>query len=171
MTQPSFSTYTLTSDFVVCSAPTFITDSAADNSWYSHQYYPLTYEWSWTLSASAYANRNLSYIILYFTQGVRYIESAWFRYPPSVINNIGSPKVGYSTANSQWYVNITNVQTSAFSVGNKWYLRIRLYATGSINYNSYLYNYNGLQDFSTSSGSFNPGTNKFTTSSTYGVPN
>jgi hypothetical protein len=112
----------------------------------------------------------MSYIILYFTAGVRYIEAAWFRYT-SVINPIGSPKIGYNSGNSQWYINFTNIQTSTFATSSTWYLRVRLYATTSnyISYTSTMYNYNGQQEFAATSGSFNPSNNGFTNNGGYGV--
>jgi hypothetical protein len=87
----------------------------------------------------------MSYIILYFTGGVRSVEAAWFSFYPGVINPTGSPKIGYNSANSRWYVNVTGVQASTFSSTYNWYLRVRLYASNSnyITYTSNMYNYNG----------------------------
>lgn len=173
LSQPSYSAYTKRSDFVVCSSPSYISASKPYH-YPSHQYYPLIYEFNWNYDYSSYNNRNLSYIILYFTAGVRWVEAAWFRYGPGVINTVGSAEVGYNSTNSLWYVNITGLQDSSFSASNNWYLRVRFYATTSnyVTYSSYLYNYNGQQEFSTSSGSFNPSTyGGFSGDSRYGTPN
>lgn len=104
---------------------------------------------------------------------MRWIDTAWLRYQPGVVNLAGSPKIGFNTGNSRWFVNITGVQDSSFSASYDWYLRVRLYPNNNnlITYTSILYNYNGLQEFSTSSGSFNPSNDGFSTSSLYGTPN
>jgi hypothetical protein len=64
-----------------------------------------------------------------------------------VINPAGLATVGYNTASSQWYVNITGVQDSSFSASNNWYLKVRLYANNNnyVSYNSQVFNYNGQQ--------------------------
>lgn len=143
--QPAFSTYSLNSDFVVDSVPAK-TESTANFNF--HSYYPITYEVYWNLAASSYANRNISYIILYFTSGVRLLETAWFRYAtsPYYTNAVGNAKVGFDTSNSQWYVNITGVQDSITNAAYHWYVRVRLYASGNGNYiyyTSYVYNFDG----------------------------
>ena len=76
---------------------------------------------------------------------MRWVESAWFRYYSSVINKVGSARVGFDTSNSQWYANITGVQDSHFSASNHWYMRVRLQANNNnrVYYTSYVYNYNG----------------------------
>lgn len=143
--QPAFSTYSLNSDFVVSSNPSS-TESTAN--FHFHSYFPITYEFSWNLAANSYSNRNISYIILYFTSGVRWLDTAWFRYSvsPYYTNAVGNAKVGYDTASSRWYVNITGVQDSVFSATYLWYVRVRLYASGNGNYIYYtsdIYNFNG----------------------------
>lgn len=146
LTQPAYSSYTKQTDFTVTGAASYIAPSKPAH-YYSHQYYPLTYEFNWNLNANSYNNRNLSYIILYFTGGVRWIDSAWFRYHSGSINALGSAQIGFDSGNSQWFINITGVQDSVFQASYNWYLRVRLYATNAnyVSYSSYLYNYNGQQ--------------------------
>ena len=117
----------------------------------------MTYDFSWNLASSNYAGRNISYIIMYFTSGVRRVEAAWFRYAvsPSYLNAVGHAKVGYDTTVNQWYVNITGVMDSVWSSTYLWYARVRLYADGNGNYfyyTSYVYNFNGNVEFTSSSG-------------------
>ena len=126
------------------SSPSYVSGSAP-NHFPSHQYYPLVYQFSWNINSNLYSGRNLSYILLTFTGGIRWLEDAWFYYAPSVINPTGSTKIGYNALTSNWYVNITGVQDSSFSSSHNWYLKVRLYASNNnyVTYSSYLYNYNG----------------------------
>ena len=71
LTQPNFSAYTLNTDFTISSSASIIATSKPIR-FYSHQYYPLTYEFNWNVASSTYNNRNMSHIILYLT-GVRNI--------------------------------------------------------------------------------------------------
>lgn len=112
----------------------------------------MTYEISWNIGASSYLNRNISYAIIYFTSGVRWIDAAWIRYAvsPFYVNKVGNPKVGYNSSNSQWYVNVTGITDSLVSSTYNWYVRVRLYANGNGNYIYYttsIYNFNGMLEF------------------------
>lgn len=69
LTQPSYSAYSLNTDFSISSASVVSTSEAIRFN--SHQYYPLTFEFNWNMDYNTYSNRNMSYIILYFTGGVR----------------------------------------------------------------------------------------------------
>ena len=172
LAQQSYTSYTKNTDFTVSSSPSYISGSAPYH-YPSHQYYPLIYQFDWNLVSSSYTNRNMSYILLTFTAGIRWIDDAWFYYAPSVINPVGSAKVGYNTATSQWYINITGVQDSAFSASNNWYLKVKLYCTNSnsVTYSSSLYNYNGQLEFTTTTGSFTPSSaGGFSTNAIYGKP-
>ena len=143
LSQPNYSSYNKVSDFQVDGSANYVSESKP-NHYPSHQYYPLTYEFYHNIGANSYSGRNISYIIVYFTSGVRWVESAWMRYYSSVINRVGCVKVGVA-ANGQWYFNITGVQDSHFSASNHWYTRVRLYANNNnrVYYTSYVYNYNG----------------------------
>ena len=79
---------------------------------------------------------------MYFTSGVKSLDSAWMRYYSSVINKVGSVKIGVDPSNNQWYYNVTGVQDSHFSASNHWYVRVRLFANNNnrIYYTSYVYN-------------------------------
>lgn len=172
LAQPDYSAYTKNTDFSVSNGAYVSASAPVHNP--SHQYYPITYEINWNLVSSTYPSRNISYIMLIFTGGVRWIDTAWFRYAPGVINPSGSPKVGYSTTSSQWYINITGVQDSSLSSSYNWYLRVRLFANNNnyVSYSSYVYNYNGQQEFTATSGGFTPSSAaSFSTSSLYGTPN
>ena len=144
LTQQSYSSYTKNSDFVISSSPSYVSGSAP-NHFPSHPYYPLAYEFSWSVNNNSYPGRNLSYILLTFTSGIRWLEEAWFYYAPGVINPAGKAVIGFNSGSSQWYVNITGVQDSSFSSSNNWCLKIRLYANNdnAVSYSSSLYNYNG----------------------------
>ena len=109
----------------------------------------MTYEIHLNIGASSYSGRNISYVIIYFTSGVRWIDAAWMRYAvsPSYVNKVGNPKVGYDSSVSQWYVNITGITDSIVHSSYHWYFRVRLYANGNVNYIYYTastYNYNGM---------------------------
>jgi hypothetical protein len=155
LNQPAFSAYSILSDFAVASNPTLTESPARYN---SHSYFPMTYEFNWNLNSGSYSGRNISYIVMYFTSGIRALDSAWFRYAvsPYFINPVGQAKVGFDSGAGQWYVNITGVMDSTWSSTYNWYVRVRLFASGNGNYfyyTSYVYNYNGNLEFSTSSGS------------------
>jgi len=108
----------------------------------------MTYDFHWNNIASSYSGRNLSYLIIYFTSGVSKIEAAWVRWgvSPYYFNPTAAATVGYSTSASQWYVNITGLSDSTYSVSYDWYLRVRLYVNSNYFYfTSYVYNYNGIQ--------------------------
>ena len=111
---------------------------------------------------------------MYFTSGVKSLDSAWMRYYSSVINKVGSVKIGVDPSNNQWYYNVTGVQDSHFSASNHWYVRVRLFANNNnrIYYTSYVYNYNGQLEFATTSGNFHPSSSGgFSSSSNCGTPN
>ena len=153
-TQPNYSAYSKNSDFVVSNPPSFVSMSDPPHN-PSHTAYPLIYEFTWNIGANSYTNRNISYLTLYFTGGLNSVESAWFRYGSGgVINPIGSAVVNYDTSNSQWFVNVTNIQTSAFSTSYDWYLRVRLVPNGNnhVTYTSTVYNFNAQQEFAASTG-------------------
>lgn len=173
LNQPSFSSYALNSDFVITSTPNRVETSGHFS---FHSYYPMNYDFSWNLASSNYAGRNISYIITYFTNGIRYIDYAysWYQVSPSYINKVGDVKVGYDTSASMWYMNITGVMDSIWSSTYLWYVRARLYASGNggyFNYTTYIYNFNGGLEFTTSSGQLNLGANYWTSSSNYGTVN
>lgn len=171
LNQPAFSSYGINSDFVI-STPTLTEDTANFN---FHSYFPMTYEIYWNLAANSYANRNISYAIIYFTSGVRWIDAAWIRYAisPSYVNKVGNAKVGYDSSNSQWYVNVTGIMDSLTSATYNWYVRVRLYANGNGNYFYYttsIYNFNGMLEFTaTSSNKYLPN-DAWSSSSNYGTP-
>lgn len=171
LSQPNYSSYGRDNDFVMGTA-SYVSGSKPAHH-YSHQYYPLTYEFYWDVKANSYNGRNISYILLEFTNGVRWIDAAWFRYYSSVINKVGSAAVGFNSNNNRWYVNITGVQDSHFSASNHWYLRVRLYANNNnrIYYTSHVYNYNGQLEFNSQSPNLRPSDyGSFSTSSNYGLP-
>jgi hypothetical protein len=154
LNQPSFSSYSILTDFTVSGNPTS-TEGTANFKFHSD--FPMTYEFSWSPNANSYGSRNISYIILYFTSGVKWLDCAWFRYPPSpyFTNQVGNAKVGYDASANQWYVNITGVQDSYVSTSYDWSVRVRLYASGNGNYiyyTSYVYNFNGNLEFASTSG-------------------
>ena len=171
LNQPAFSSYSLNSDFVI-STPTLKEGTANFN---FHSYFPMTYQIYWNLAASNYAGRNISYAIIYFTSGVRWIDTAWMEYAvsPSYVNKVGNAKVGYDSSNSQWYVNVTGIMDSITSASYHWYVRVRLYANGNGNYFYYttsVYNFNGMLEFTaTSSNKYLPN-DAWSSSSNYGTP-
>lgn len=172
LNQPDFSTYTLDTDFTVGSNPSLIIGNA---NYGFHQYFPMIYEFSLNPNSNSYTGRNISYIIIYFTSGVRLVEDAWFRYYPSpyFTNPNGKPVVGYDTVAGQWFVNITGFQDSYFSSTYNWYVRVRLYANGNSNYFYYtstVYNFNGNQEFTTTSGSKYLINDNWSSSSNWGTP-
>ncbi len=143
--QPAFSSYSKVTDFTVTGSPSPV-QTSTNYEW--HADLPVTYEFSWDFASNSYANKNISYIIMYFTSGVSRVDYAWFRYAPSpyFTNPNGNVKVGYNSGNSQWFINITGIKDSTFSSSNYWYVRVRLYINGNGNYfyyTSYAYNYNG----------------------------
>jgi len=143
--QPSFSSYSANTDFTVKSD----LGTAIDKPTYVHTHlnYPLTYDFHWTPSSNSYANRNISYIIVYFTGGVRLVEEASLRYPPSpnYINKVGYVKHGYDTSVNRWYLNISGIMNSITTANEKWYARVRLYADSTnISYTSQIFNFNGF---------------------------
>jgi hypothetical protein len=171
LNQPSFSSYGVNSDFVVTSNPSKV-ETAGHFSFHSH--YPMNYDFSWDLASSSYAGRNISHILTYFTNGIRYVDNAWLWYQvsPSYTNALGHVKVGYDTAAAKWYMNITGVMDSVWSSTYLWYVRARLYASGSggyFNYTSSVYNFNGGLEFTTSGGQENLGTNGWSSSSNFGT--
>lgn len=106
---------------------------------------------------------------------MRAIDTAWFRYSvsPYYTNPVGHAKVGYDTSSSQWYVNITGIQDSVTSATYLWYVRVRLFASGNGNYiyyTSYVYNFDGNLEFSSTSGNRNLGSDGWSSSSNYGNP-
>jgi hypothetical protein len=89
------------------------------------------------------------------------------------MNNVGNAKVGYDASVSQWYVNITGVMDSAFSVTDLWYVRVRLYANGNGNYLYYtskVYNFNGGLEFTSTGSSEDLTTDGWSSSANYGTP-
>jgi hypothetical protein len=68
LNQPAFSSYTVNSDFVVNTDPN-LGETFAHYSFHSYQ--AMTFDFTWTIGASSYAGRNISYIIMYFTSGIR----------------------------------------------------------------------------------------------------
>jgi len=147
LNQFAFSSYYTNSDFTVASSSTQVDTTANFN---FHVAYPMTYDFTWSFNANSYPNRNISYLVLYFTSGISNIEAAWLRYgtSPSYFNALGCAKIGYDSGTNQYYVNITGISDSSFSVSYYWYLRVRLYVSGNSNYfyyTSYVYNYNGKQ--------------------------
>lgn len=154
LNQPSFGSYSANSDFVVTSNPSRV-ETLGHFSF--HSYYPMNYDFNWDLVSSNYAGRNISHILTYFTSGVRYVDAAWLRYQvsPSYTNTVGNVKVGYDTTAGKWYLNITGVMDSVWSATYLWYVRARIYASGNggyFYYTSYVYNFNGGLEFTTSSG-------------------
>lgn len=144
LVQPTYSAYSLNSDFVTGGA-TFQSQSNPHH-YNSHQYYPLTYEFYFDVMANSYSGRNISHILFTFTSGVRWVEAAWLRYDPTVINPTGNTQIGIDSSN-QWYVKISGVQDSHFSASYHWYLRVRLYTNNNnrVYYNAQVFNYNGQQ--------------------------
>jgi hypothetical protein len=173
LNQPSFASYALQSDFVVGNNPAIAEHTANFN---YHRFFPMTFDFSWNLASNSYTGRNISYIILHFTSGVRYVEDAWFRYAvsPFYTNALGYAKVGFDTTANQWYVNITGVMDSVWSSTFLWYVRVRLYANGNANnfhYTSSVFNFNGNLEFSSSSGSESLPGNGWSSSSNFGTLN
>lgn len=170
LNQFSFSSYSMNTDFTVTGAAPLV-DSTANFNFQSA--YPMTYDFTWSFGASNYNNRNISYIVLYFTSGISSIDAAWLRYgtSPSYFNAVGCTKIGYNSVNSQWYVNITGVSDSIFSTSYAWYVRVRLYANANnFYYTSYVYNFNGYQEFTSTSGGVSTSSSGFNTSSNLGNP-
>ena len=72
LTQPNYSAYSKRTDFQVDNSPGYVTGSKPYH-FPSHQNYPLTYEFYHNIGANSYNNRNISYIIVYFTSGMKSI--------------------------------------------------------------------------------------------------
>jgi hypothetical protein len=133
----------------------------------------MTYDFTWSLGASSYSGRNISYLILYFTSGIVGVEAAYLRYnlSPSYFNPVACAKIGYNTGNSQWYVNITGIADSYVTSGYLWYLRVRLYVSANtFYYTSSVYNYNGLLEFTATNDNEYAYGGGFRTSSNLGTP-
>jgi hypothetical protein len=135
----------------------------------------MTYEIYWNIAASSYTGRNISYAIIYFTSGVRWIDTAWMRYStwPNYVNKVGNAKVGYDSSNSQWYVNVTGIMDSYTDASYHWFFRVRLYANGNGNYFYYtssVYNFNGMLEFTATSGNKYLPNDGWSSSSNLGTP-
>ena len=170
--QPTFASYTANTDFTVTSNPGSALEGVTGLN--NHLNFPLTYEFSWDLLSSTYTNRGISYIIMYFTNGVRLIEDAWFRYSisPFYINKAGSIKSGYDTSVNRWHINITGIMDSIQQESQHWFVRVRLYANdNSISYTSSIYNFNGNLEFNPTSGSRNTNSDSWSSSYNFGFPN
>jgi hypothetical protein len=156
------------SDFVVDNNPSSPIDSP--RSFSSHLNYPLTYDIYINPSYSSYTGRNLSYIVIFFTSGIKSIEQAYFRYSisPNYFNTLASPKFGLS--GGQWFINITGVSDSIISSTYLWYVRVRLYASStSFGYTASTYNFNGQLEYQ-SSGSRSVSSDGWTSSSNNNAP-
>jgi hypothetical protein len=171
LNQPAFSSYAINTDFVVNTDPN-LDEVAAHYSFHSYQ--AMTFDFTWTIGASSYAGRNISYIIMYFTSGIRYVEDAKCKYSgsPFYFNPVCHAKAGYDTAAAKWFVNITGVMDSSWSTSYVWSAQVRLYANGNGNYfyyTSYVYNFNGGLEFASTTGQEYLPDNNWSSSSNLGT--
>lgn len=105
----------------------------------------MTYDFTYRSSLNSFPSRQLSHTILTFTSGVTNIE--WvhgrYQYSPNYFNNILQINIGKNQAN-QFYLNISGMTDSVYSVSYDWLIRVRMFCNANtIAYSSTTYALNG----------------------------
>lgn len=118
-----------------------------NNNYDYHQGYPMTYNITFTSSASSYPNRQLSYTILKFTSGINKIDKVYprFEQSPYIINPLLEVTFDKDT-DGLWILNITGMGDSLYSY--RWYIVMRYYPNNNyLNYTSTTYCSNQVVEF------------------------
>jgi hypothetical protein len=162
--QPAWASYGVTANSMTLSGVSTIYHKTSTNQF--HNNFLVTYDFTFSFTATDFVTRKVTYCLVKFTAGVGQIDAAYSWIPgisPYYINNVENIKFYYGGSN--WMLNITGLNESNIATTQTWNVRLRFYPTGNtISYTSTSYCYNGIVEFTNTGSSTSPSTDGYNNS-------